>query len=267
MTRDEWLKMRQTGIGSSDLPIIMGLSPWKTPLELWKEKTGRTPLDSVPNFVQQHGIDMEPRARAAYELLQDMDLPAQFVRHPEYPFLVASLDGWNAEHRRILEIKCPLFSGDHEVAKAGRVPEKYEVQVRHQLMVTEAETADYFSYFKPKPEIREDYALVRIQRDMELEIKLFDAALWFWRLIETDTPPPLTARDFKELLDPAAVELFERWKKAKQAGDKKLVEQLRNEIKPLLDHPKVLCAGVKAETVQRQTGATVALRWTEEVES
>ena len=37
---EEWLDWRKKGIGSSDAPIIMGVSPWKTPFELWEEKTG-----------------------------------------------------------------------------------------------------------------------------------------------------------------------------------------------------------------------------------
>ena len=32
---------RRAGLGASDAPAALGLSPWKTPLELFLEKTGR----------------------------------------------------------------------------------------------------------------------------------------------------------------------------------------------------------------------------------
>ena len=36
----EWLEFRKNKIGASDIPIIMGLSPYSTPLQLWKRKLG-----------------------------------------------------------------------------------------------------------------------------------------------------------------------------------------------------------------------------------
>lgn len=37
----EWEKFRLQKIGASDAPIIMGVSPWKTPFQLWLEKQGK----------------------------------------------------------------------------------------------------------------------------------------------------------------------------------------------------------------------------------
>lgn len=264
-SRHEWLEFRRTGIGSSDMPIILGLSPWSTPLELWKEKTGRLPLESEPNVPQRHGINTEPKARAAYELLNDMDMPAQVFRHPKYPFLIASLDGWNQEHRRILEIKCPLGMADHQTAKEGMVPEKYEWQVRHQLMVTEAEIADYFSYFQPKPELIPDHVLLQVRRDQSKEPVMLEKAEAFWQLVQSDTPPPLTARDYLELSDPHAVALCEMWKESRALGMKKQMEEIREEMRRYLIHPRVECAGVRLLSVQRKNGLTFEVRLKGEV--
>lgn len=35
---DEWLMWRSQGIGASDAPVIMGVSPWSDPVSLWMEK-------------------------------------------------------------------------------------------------------------------------------------------------------------------------------------------------------------------------------------
>ena len=42
----EWLALRQQGIGASDVPAVLGLSPYKSRLTLWLEKRGE--IDPVP---------------------------------------------------------------------------------------------------------------------------------------------------------------------------------------------------------------------------
>ena len=41
MTREQWLEERRKGIGGSDAAAIAGLSPWKSPVAVWLEKTGQ----------------------------------------------------------------------------------------------------------------------------------------------------------------------------------------------------------------------------------
>ena len=41
LSREDWLQVRQQGIGSSDAAAAVGLSPYKSPLQLWAEKTGQ----------------------------------------------------------------------------------------------------------------------------------------------------------------------------------------------------------------------------------
>lgn len=45
----EWEKFRLQKIGASDAPIIMGVSPWKTPFQLWLEKTGQ--ITGIKTFI------------------------------------------------------------------------------------------------------------------------------------------------------------------------------------------------------------------------
>ena len=57
-SRDEWVKGRQElhGIGGSDASAALGMSPWKTNLELWQEKTGRI---KHPNIQTMSGCNTE----------------------------------------------------------------------------------------------------------------------------------------------------------------------------------------------------------------
>jgi predicted phage-related endonuclease len=61
----------------------------------------------------------------------------------------ASLDGLTLGGERILEIKCPLKGRDSTLwrtVEAGRLPEHYQWQVQHQLMVTQAAAADIYVF-------------------------------------------------------------------------------------------------------------------------
>lgn len=40
MTREEWLQERKKGLGGSDIAAILGLSPWRGPLEVYADKRG-----------------------------------------------------------------------------------------------------------------------------------------------------------------------------------------------------------------------------------
>ena len=52
LTRKEWLDFRKVGIGGSDVAVICGISKYKSPLQLWMEKTGQ--------------VDSEEAGEAAY---------------------------------------------------------------------------------------------------------------------------------------------------------------------------------------------------------
>lgn len=56
--RAEWLKYRESGIGSSEVATIVGLNPYETPLQLWRRKVG---LDAPKqeNFAMKAGHYLE----------------------------------------------------------------------------------------------------------------------------------------------------------------------------------------------------------------
>ena len=40
---EDWLEYRKQGIGGSDAAVVCGISRYKSPVELWMEKTGQLP--------------------------------------------------------------------------------------------------------------------------------------------------------------------------------------------------------------------------------
>ncbi len=243
---DKWLEWRKSGIGSSDAPVIMGVSPYKTPYQLWEEKTGRANHDQS-NWATRRGTEMEPKARAHYELLTGKNMPATLAQHKDYPCLRASLDGFDGE--TVLEIKCP-GKEDHMLAISGRVPEKYWPQLQHQLMVTGAKEVHYCSFDGDKT------YLVKVQPDFEYIEKLLEQEIAFWQYIVNDEAPSLSDKDYKQITDVKLQEHITRWKLSKAVLDEaELAEQalrtvLDNWTKN--DHPKLEYGDVQITRTTRQ---------------
>ena len=61
LSSEEWLSYRRRGIGGSDAGVILGLNPYKSPWQLWLEKTGQTePDDLSTNEYVYWGTKQEP---------------------------------------------------------------------------------------------------------------------------------------------------------------------------------------------------------------
>jgi len=154
---DAWKDWRRNKIGASDIPIIMGASPWCTPYKLWQRKLGFLP-EQDETFAMARGKAMEEEAREVFcELMKKAFFPV-VLDHIELEWAIASLDGYSKELGELVEIKCP-GSKAHEEAKNGLVPHHYYLQMQWQMFVADCEVGHYFSYRSP-----DDYAIIRVDR-------------------------------------------------------------------------------------------------------
>lgn len=112
--RESWLEGRQElGIGGSDAAAVCGLSPWMSPVELWRVKTGqKKQKDISSSAVVERGVRMEPALRNLYAAMnpqmQVEHFPYDILAQSERPWLTATLDGDLTDEngrRGILEIK------------------------------------------------------------------------------------------------------------------------------------------------------------------
>jgi putative phage-type endonuclease len=169
---DEWLSWRRGGIGASDAPVVMGLSPWQTDRELLLLKTGQQAERSA-NGAMQRGKALEPVARRAYVSHTRIEVEPVCVQSREHSWMRASLDGLSADGRHVVEIKCP-GEKDHRLAASGCVPEKYFPQLQHILAVTGLGEIYYWSF-------RFDHTvLLKIERDETFIANLIEREAAFW---------------------------------------------------------------------------------------
>lgn len=245
----EWLEWRRQGVGGSDVAALLGFSPWMTPRELWQEKTGRLTRD-VSNPATQRGQWLESKARAQYELLADADMPPALVIHPDYPYMRVSLDGWNGELKRVLEIKCP-GKEDHAKALDGQIPEKYKYQVQYQMFVTGASSAHYFSFDG------ESGCIVEVLPNIDLQYGLRNAVIEFWNeYVLKDREPAPIDREWVHLTDEKAVQIFSDFRRLStqiaelEAQEKELRKVILARYAHL--HPRLKCAGVEVLRTKRK---------------
>lgn len=176
---DEWLSWRRGGIGASDAPVVMGLSPWQTDGELFLLKTGRK-AERPANDAMQRGKRLEPVARLAYVNRTGVDVAPVCVQSREHPWMRASLDGLSADGRHVVEIKCP-GEKDHRLAASGSVPEKYYPQLQHILAVTGLGEIYYWSF-------RFDHAaLLKVDRDEAFIAGMVEKEVAFWARVCGDS--------------------------------------------------------------------------------
>lgn len=155
----EWLDFRKDKIGASDAPIIMGVNSWTTPLQLWRRKLGFEP-DIQETERMRRGKELEPIARKIAESKYGCQLTPIVVQHHDFDWMIASFDGYSLDCDFGIEIKCP-GQKDHELAKQGKIPEKYRPQLLHQMIVADINIMVYMSYLSD-----DDIAFVEIQRDV-----------------------------------------------------------------------------------------------------
>lgn len=141
---DEWRQWRQSKIGSSDIPAIMDVSPWKHSYILWREKLDMSDNRTLTRAMQR-GIDLELDARKAFEQEKGIAMPPRVIQSIEKPWMISSLDGYNFDRKEILEIKCP-GSKCLKMAKNKEIPIYYIYQMQHQLYMTGFDRCYYYCY-------------------------------------------------------------------------------------------------------------------------
>lgn len=202
-TREEWLEERKNGIGGSDASSILGMNPYRTNVQLWKEKTGRVVAEDISNkSYVKYGTEAETYLRELFKLDNPQyDVKNEentIIKHPQYNFLFASLDGQltNKEtgERGILEIKTTNILQSMQKEKwNNKIPDNYYIQVLHYLMVTGYKFVVLVAQLKFNDGYKQTKTYYIKREDIEEEIKyLQEKEIEFWyKYILKDKEPGL----------------------------------------------------------------------------
>jgi putative phage-type endonuclease len=248
MDYSEFVQSRKSYLGASDAPVVMGVSPWRSPYQLWEDKLGVS-KEQEDNYAMKRGRELEPVARDAYQIYTGNIVEPKQVFHPKIKYMMANLDGFSKDGSVAVEIKCP-GEKDHDLAKQGIVPEKYRPQLQHQLEVIGIDSVHYFSYRDG------DTALIEVGRDESYIKRLCTEEKRFWGYVESLTPPPLTDRDFAKRNDLAWVSAASEWAKITEEIQnlKSRQDEYRDTLVKLSGNQNTIGKGVKLQKIVRKGG-------------
>lgn len=190
----EWLEIRRTKICASDAPILMGVSPYCTPLQLYHRKINGREIEQTA--AMKRGSDMEEEARNAFEQMTGHFVAPEFRISEDYDWMAASFDGIN-EQGVVVEIKCPNKK-DHELAINGKVPEHYIYQCYHQMVVAKVNEMYYFSY---SPYHLDPCAIVKVENPQCLIQRMLSKEQQFYHCLVNKIPPEPTDEDVQTIDD------------------------------------------------------------------
>lgn len=223
-----WKTWRGYGLGSSDAPVLLGVSPWKTVYQLWLEKTDQVPDDKkfTGNWATKRGNDLEPKARDLYNRRYGCDMYVAQAEHPDNKVWRASFDGIDHAVQRVLEVKCP-GKIDHQSAVEGIVPEKYVPQCQWLMLVAGYTELDYVSYDGTESDDdtlwHEGHIVcVRVSADPAMQAALMARAAWFWDLVTRREPPPTEEAIIEEAELIAALDEYEEIRNRMRMDDVRL---------------------------------------------
>lgn len=183
-------EIRSKGVGGSDIAPIMGMSKWKTAHELWLEKTGAVEPEKIDTQVTHFGNVLEEVVATEFATRNGFKVRNRnkTFSHKKYPQLLANIDRSVDGQKAILECKTSsaFLMGDWGEEMSEDVPDYYRVQVEHYMTVMGYEIA-YLAVLIGGNTFRTYF----FEKDPELAEMITDAALDFWEMVTSGTPPAI----------------------------------------------------------------------------
>jgi len=211
----KWLLERTKGIGGSDASIILGINPWRSKLQLYKEKAEGLILkenEDNPNLVWGHIL--EPVIAEQYQKETGRvvaSVPRQLI-HKAYSHIHANVDrlilDYNDEKRGfgVLEIKT---KGAFINWNDDEIPPYYYSQIQHYLSVTGYSWGSFCAFDLGKKKL----IILDVDRDEDYIDNLIKEENKFWDLVINKTPPePDSSKACEEFLK----NLYEKEVKGKE---------------------------------------------------
>lgn len=282
LNRDAWLAQRRTGIGGSDVAAILGLSKFKSPLDVFKGKIGETPdveqsqaaywgtkLEDIvaKEFQERTGLKVQRvNKQLSREEWMHANIDRAVVNHAISGTVRIQGEAKQAETGRLLTtdaiLECKTASSyiadqwgpsqeeeivSGKVVSDHKIPIYYETQVQWYLGVTGASVCYVAALLGGQ-----DFRIYLVQRDNEVITALQDQcrAFWFENVQKRIPPEPHTAEEVQKLFAKDDGEMIEATNEV--ATDIGELRNLTEQVKALEAEQKIvkdrICAALGEKT-------------------
>lgn len=202
----EWHELRKAGIGGSDIGAIAGVNQYRSPLDVYLEKTGqREPEDLTEKLPVLIGTLAEPMLRDIYQAKTGRKVRQvkRHLKHKDYPWMVANLDGKIEGERRVWEAKTGILTDEWGESGTDIVPASYLLQVTHYMIVTGYTVADLVVLLAGPAGF--DVRIYHFELNSELAETVIEIEREFWndRVGKGVEPEPVNTADLLHLFPKA----------------------------------------------------------------
>lgn len=189
---EEWLQLRQTGVGGSDVGTICGFNKWSSAYTLWAQKTGKVSRDVPVSEPMEWGNRLESLILDKFEE-EHPDLTVHrdvgTWHHPDRPWQLANPDAIYEKADGtlgVIEVKTATYEDDW---KDG-VPVYYRTQVQWYLATFGLDHAHVIVLFHGNKYREYDVVANPFEQDVHL------AQVELWReYVANDTEPDYDGSD------------------------------------------------------------------------
>ena len=187
MLTDKQRLNRRNGLGASDSPIIMGYSSYKTPYQLYLEKTGLIEVEDEVTEQQYWGNEIEPLILKRFSEENGVEITyPDTIYHGDHRFIFCNLDGWIPSENAVIEVKCAnsFQRKEWDMALTDGIPLTYLIQIAKQCAITNA-SKGYCAVLIGGME----YKQFIYERDKSLEDLIIKSDIDFWHCVENRIEP------------------------------------------------------------------------------
>jgi putative phage-type endonuclease len=143
MLTKEQLIFRKKGIGGSDAAAVLGISPWKSALDVYLDKVQVSIIESLEGTtkVMQRGTQLEPFVRQLFEETTGHTVKKGIETQVDvdHPFMLANVDGFISSQKAIVEFKTASYTkktkNEWGTEGTAEIPKQYIAQVAHYARV------------------------------------------------------------------------------------------------------------------------------------
>lgn len=193
--RAMWLEARRGGIGGSDAAAVLGLDPWRSPLDVWRSKVQPSPPSDDEKFLFKLGHLLEPVIAGLYSEQTSREVVSpnpEIVSHSLYPELIGSPDRLAIQDGRVVELKSEhQFADKFGDPGSDQVPDHYIIQAAHYMAVANLDRCDVavlHGGFK--------FAIYQLRRDLDMERSMLEQLREWWNAyVVKKVEPPLDASE------------------------------------------------------------------------
>jgi len=182
MLTEKQIAVRKTGVGSSEVAAALGMSKWKSRLELYRQKIGEAPAQD-DTMAMRFGHAVEPFILTEYERERDVTL----VRSPETMrkgIMLAHVDGW-LPGELVVNAKTARSRLGWGEPGSAEIPVDYLLQETAEMIVADVRVAHVpVLFFGSSIETYE------LKLDDELAQMVMAGVQEFWQHVEARDPPP-----------------------------------------------------------------------------